>query len=363
MDCFATKDIFSVQEETQRVATLPAQCSPPSTQHVVAAVWRVVWGDGVNRGKIDASRQVRVVLRPDGGVVADLTNGLDDWVITFGDGAVSATGEGASKRPVHVDVPVPPLPSKSLVPVNRPMVAVGIPMTSRKLALRALEMSPLMRVALPSLVRSLPHDVQVYNVVLYAGYDDNDAFWAAKGPWPDRTEGGITIKFVQCRCTAMVCNTNCIMQRAYDDGALYFFRSNDDTALSKGTDWMSKFARTLAELDPPNLGVVGPDCGQGNTGILTHDFVHRTHLELFGGAYYPRSFTNWWCDDWISRTYGKRRTIQDTSVAVRHHAKVQRYKVDYSVKQPGGPYDTELAHSIAIVRTVLRHRNAAAPKR
>jgi hypothetical protein len=60
----------------------------------------------------------------------------------------------------------------------------------------------------------------------------------------------------------MVCNTNCVMRRAYDEGAVYFFRSNDDTGVSKGTDWVTLFSSTLALFDPPNLGVVGPDCGQ-----------------------------------------------------------------------------------------------------
>jgi hypothetical protein len=52
--------------------------------------------------------------------------------------------------------------------------------------------------------------------------------------------------------------------------------------------------------------------------------------------------------------YGKDRTVQDTRVAVTHQNKVQRYDVDYSVKRPGGAYDTELAASVAVVRSYLR---------
>eukprot|EP00035_Acanthoeca_spectabilis_P025870 m.460214 g.460214 ORF g.460214 m.460214 type:complete len:513 (+) comp21968_c0_seq1:215-1753(+) len=358
VDCFATEDLFSVAEETQQVATLPDDCRPTSPVHVVASVWRVMWGNGVNRGKIDETRKVRLVLRKDGAVIADLTNGLDDWVLTLGGGTSTVAGEGVSARPRHPDVRVPPVPSATLTPPSRPMVAIGIPMTSRKLRLTAIESSPLFKV-IPSLATSLPTDIKKFEVVLFAGYDDGDAFWSTKGPWPDRVISGIKVKFVQCPCKSMVCNTNCIMQRAYDAGALYFFRSNDDTMLAKGTDWISTFSDTLKTLDPPNLGVVGPDCGQGNTGILTHDFVHRTHMELFEGAYYPKTFTNWWCDDWISRTYGKRRTVQDTSVAVKHANRVQRYTVDYGVKQPGGPYDKELARSISIVRSYLHKLSSA----
>jgi len=45
--------------------------------------------------------------------------------------------------------------------------------------------------------------------------------------------------------------------------------------------------KELASLDPPNVGAVGPLCRQGNTKILTHDFTHRTHMEIFGHLYYP----------------------------------------------------------------------------
>jgi len=58
-------------------------------------------------------------------------------------------------------------------------------------------------------------------------------------------------------------------------------------------------------LDPPNLGVVGPLCKQGfsflniashfihiyskkgNTKILTHDFVSDLHMTIFQDNYYP----------------------------------------------------------------------------
>ncbi len=44
----------------------------------------------------------------------------------------------------------------------------------------------------------------------------------------------------------------------------------------------------------------GPKCQQGNDKILTHDFVHRLHLEIFDMNYYPPELVDWWMDDWIS---------------------------------------------------------------
>lgn len=64
---------------------------------------------------------------------------------------------------------------------------------------------------------------------------------------------------------------------------------------------------------------MGPHCQQGNTHILTHDFTHRTHLEIFNGTYYPPELTDWWLDDWISRVYGSTRSKKLANVEVIHH--------------------------------------------
>jgi hypothetical protein len=115
---------------------------------------------------------------------------------------------------------------------------------------------------------------------------------------------------------------------AYELGADYFYRLNDDTEIA--APWPKKFVSALKSLPAP-FGVVGPHCKQGNTGILTHDFVHRTHMEVFSMNYYPPELVDWWMDDWISLVYGYKRTYECTSCLVIHHtgAHGQRYKVDY----------------------------------
>ena len=42
----------------------------------------------------------------------------------------------------------------------------------------------------------------------------------------------------------------------------------------------------------------GPSSVQTDNRILTHDFVHRTHLEIFKMDYYPYQLSDWWMDDW-----------------------------------------------------------------
>lgn len=118
---------------------------------------------------------------------------------------------------------------------------------------------------------------------------------------------------------------------AYDGGAHYFYRVNDDTELS--ATWPKLFVKTLQSLSSP-YGVVGPICEQGNQKILTHDFVHRIHMDIFEMNYYPPQLTDWWMDDWISLVYGQTRTFKAKSAPVVHHtgAHGQRYTVDESHK-------------------------------
>jgi hypothetical protein len=119
---------------------------------------------------------------------------------------------------------------------------------------------------------------------------------------------------------------------AYEDGAEFFYRVNDDTELVN--NWAKTYVTALRSFDPP-LAIVGPDCGQGNPFILTHDFVHRIHMEIFEMNYYPPQLTDWWMDDWISMVYGRKRTFKARSVEVVHHVKHhgQRYLVDRANEQ------------------------------
>merc|ERR1712096_372424 len=119
--------------------------------------------------------------------------------------------------------------------------------------------------------------------------------------------------------------------KAYQDGVDYFYRINDDTKLVGA--WASKFAASLRSSCPPNVGVVGPTCEQGNLEILTHDFVHRTHMDIFRGVYYPPEFVDWWMDDWITRVYGHRmHKMQSVFVVHQTDFMGQRYTVDLKHK-------------------------------
>jgi hypothetical protein len=42
--------------------------------------------------------------------------------------------------------------------------------------------------------------------------------------------------------------------------------------------------------------------------LLTHAFVHRTHLGIHG-RFFPKAFKNWWSDNWITSVYGTKDTF------------------------------------------------------
>jgi hypothetical protein len=119
-----------------------------------------------------------------------------------------------------------------------------------------------------------------------------------------------------------------MMRAAYKDGAEYMVRVNDDSEFVS-SNWVSKGVSKLASYVPPNVGMVGPNCLEGNTAIMTHDMVHRTHLDIFE-HYYPDVFSAWWIDDWISKVYGPKRSTKIMDWRVKHH--VRKYGTRYKVQ-------------------------------
>tara|TARA_X000000368_G_scaffold380117_1_gene335690 strand:+ start:2207 stop:7276 length:5070 start_codon:yes stop_codon:yes gene_type:complete len=175
-----------------------------------------------------------------------------------------------------------------------------------------------------------------FDVQILYGANADDAFWlrhadALKRQALDEYAMPVTFKFYQKHGNFLPFND--LMRDGYHTGSEYLVRINDDTEFTSH-GWISMGVHTLKNFQPPNVGVVGPNCAQGNTKILTHDMVHRTHLDIFK-TYYPVVFHNWYVDDWISRVYGSTRTRKIQSWTVVHHVEQQgqRYKEVMSDKQ------------------------------
>ena len=234
------------------------------------------------------------------------------------------------------------------------VVAVGACTTSRGFTPRGLEQLTLFNLMLPSLLRTLNTPATLNDPIVgvrgteplelwvYVTYDKGDAFYdhaeqeAAVRAWLDThlvaplRSLGVTAKHALLRFDNPLRKPgpafNFMMAAAAEDGADYLYRVNDDTQFA--TAWLGEAVRTLRSFAPPNVGVVGPVCNEGNTNIMTHDLVHRTHLQIFD-FYYPPILSDWWMDDWISKVYGPRRTRKGPWL-VRHMVQIHgtRYDVD-----------------------------------
>lgn len=138
---------------------------------------------------------------------------------------------------------------------------------------------------------------------------------------------------------------NDAMLEAYLDHVDYFYRINDDTKMLT-SGWTEKFISTLESFDPPRIGVVGPNHSGGNVGILTYDFVHRTHIDIFG-FYYPRLFTDWYGDGWITRIYRPNRSTKLADVHLVHtRAFGRRYRVQVDIEKH---IKDQMTHDIAVI--------------
>lgn len=205
---------------------------------------------------------------------------------------------------------------------------------SRGMEDRTIEEMPLVELLLPSLLTTAETDRFQYN--LYIGIDDDDGYWVDEEHQSyvrkvAQETSGVKVIFVEVPPEEgrQRIPFNEVCRWAYDDGADYIVRVNDDTEfISKY--WTSVAIASLLSFSPPNLGVVGPICDQGNTNIMTHDMTHRTHMDVFDLNYYPPEFGNWFVDNWISTVYGSTRTAKLGNWHVHHHAEMTRYQVDAS---------------------------------
>jgi hypothetical protein len=216
------------------------------------------------------------------------------------------------------------------------LVCLLIPVTSNKQDWKVLEDAFVYRMPLLSLAKTCEPDN--YSYAVFIGYDVGDAFFdkpetlAALHRWSARN-----LPFVTVKTRAFVNELgkpgpmmNFLSREAYKDNCDFMYRINDDTELL--TKWTSAFVDTLRSFSPPLRGVVGPTCNEGNTDILTHDFVHRGHLDIFP-THYPPELTDWWLDDWITFIYGENNTKKLSEVVVRHHVLATRYEVRWESKR------------------------------
>ena len=231
---------------------------------------------------------------------------------------------------------------------HQPVIGVCLASTSKSMQADSgsgLTGIPLFTVLLPSLAKNMEPG---FHYKIYVGVDAGDSFydnelneqdvmeWFADSIEPVAHKVGATASMKilifenENHKPGPAFNHAC--KTAYDEGADYMYRVNDDSEFM--TPFAKKFVAELHNRCPPNIGVTGPTCHEGNTHILTHDFTHRHHMEIFK-EYYPTELTDWWLDDWVTHVYGVHHTSRVLDVIVKHQmgAAGTRYKVNHAAKK------------------------------
>lgn len=216
-------------------------------------------------------------------------------------------------------------------------VCLLIPVTSRKQDWRSLEDTLLYQLPLASLGPTI-RNTSAHSFRVFVGYDAGDALFdngttlAALSDHMRATLPSVAFEPRRVRNPKQqpVPVLNTLSRAAYRAGCDFMYHIDDDTEFVT-PDWAPQFESVLRGFVPPLWGVVGPTCHEGNTAVITHDFVHRTHLDLFR-THYPPPLTTWWFDDWISNVYGPCNTHRLADVIVRDHPGRTglRYDVDWA---------------------------------
>jgi hypothetical protein len=195
--------------------------------------------------------------------------------------------------------------------------------------------TPLQKHLIQSIAQSVKaRELLDWDIHLYVAVDDDDIFWVHKNHMQELwIPSWLTLTFGIFPRVPNHIPFNDIARVAYRHGAEYFCRVNDDSDFVTA-GWITLGMNALRNFDPPNLGVIGPTCPDGNTAILTHDMVHRTHMEVFHQNYYPPEFHNWYLDDWITfqyqeETIGVSLYMKLKEWTVRHHRSEKRYQHNY----------------------------------
>lgn len=228
-------------------------------------------------------------------------------------------------------------------------IAIGMGITSKKLPLDSIQSTlhrtPFLTLLIPSFCDTMTANDFSYH--FYLGYDKTDPFFSKREKRKAFREKFQEIILRKCprghdvylnmyQCSHNGKPTwaqNDVMMQAYLDNITYFYRVNDDSSMTT-RDWATKLVNRLKSYDPKFVGVTAPKHRGGAETILTYDFVHKTHIDIWG-FYYNRIFPDWYGDDWITKIYRPGRSTQVNDVKLIHKTSTvgTRYKQTVSLNK------------------------------
>ena len=255
-----------------------------------------------------------------------MSNDAFGKALDFSKTGVQQLIDGVKMIPSSRDAGVTGSPS---VRKSRVTVAILIPTTTNRIKNPSLQKLTLTTDCLPSIVATAE---SIYNYKVYVGTEHHDYLVTHFEEIKSMSVGNVEILPMVVKGGTENKVINEIANLAYKEGAEYMCRINDDTEFIT-QNWTSLGIEMLANFKPPNVGVVGPTFKQGNTQIMTHDMVHRTHLDIFN-YYYPPVFENWFIDGWITLVYKPNRSVKLKTWEVIHSLKQgSRYSGDPSLRK------------------------------
>ena len=186
---------------------------------------------------------------------------------------------------------------------------------------------------------------EAYKYNFYLAFDFDDPLLSGRDQLDLFVEYFKLIRAKKCKCLSHVglnfvnCShsgrpawaQNDAVMSAYMDNNDYIYRLNDDVIMTS-RKWTEFFVERLLSYDPPNIGVVGPRHTGGNLHILTFEFVHRSHIDIFG-FHYPRDFMDWYADQWITVIYQPSRMTKLSTVLMKHNMKLAETRYTHHVVQ------------------------------
>jgi len=243
-------------------------------------------------------------------------------------------------------------------------IALLVSTTGR--GIESIDELPILNILIPSLIKSKVHadNLDKVEFVLYIGYDENDPLYdneevlliiknKINSIIKDSTIKDSTIKInvnyykYHNDTKSPVLIWNHLFKQAYQDQCDYFYQLGDDIEFINKY-WLEHFIHRLKTNSIPDFGAVGP-VEVDNLAIITQSFVSRTHYDIFG-YYFPPTFKNWFCDNWIDNVYNYFCSVMLNSIYLKNSSDVASYQIDYVGEQT---FHKELQMGIATIKTWL----------